>query len=193
MKIIRICLFFMLVQLSAAQEEVSYDKSIVVYDTYDDFENENGTYVGRVESYSWTDLFGSNKLYYVDNNQEEKKLNINKYWGFSIGEYMFRNKKGNPRIPLAIVKHQEVVIYMDGYLFISMIIKNSASGSSSRTKKSVFYSNELDSDIYEISKILKKEKNNPALANFRACIKKGTKRYGYQAKLNGYTKCIKGL
>jgi len=179
-------LLFTSLSLIAQETEDDLDKKTYLYLTFEDFTNNNTKYVGEYVSYSWSSL-GTNKIY-VKNGTKETKININKYWGFKINGKVFRLKKVNPKIPLLLLKSKDINLYIDGYMYLHYL--EFFSTNSSRTTEAIFYSDDLNSKIYKVDKLVKHHKNTTSISNFRECIKKGTKRYGYQAKFNSYMKCV---
>ena len=68
------------------------------------------------------------------------------------------------------------------------ICYNEDNGSSFRDSDGIFYSDSINSKIFEISKFISNEKSNPKYKNLIECFKKAKKRYGVQSKFNGYLK-----
>lgn len=187
-------LFFIIAFLTTfigqAQEEpqkINYDKTVTMYKTYADFKGEKGVMVGQLDSFSWHS-WGGNTLHVTGGKQE--KVNMNDYWGFTVGDFLFRSKQNGMRIPVVVLNVTSKIYYCEGYMFLDMIRANSTGGSSSRTDESIFYSDDMEGDIMEITKIISKEKDNPELAGMVECIKKGKKRRGYQAQFNSFYECI---
>jgi len=166
-----------------------FEKKVYMYKTFDDFQSNNGEYVGDFSATKWND-WGSNKIY-VEKNSVETKINLNKYWGFKIDEYTFRMNENSPGIPLTVVNQKGFTFYCDGYIYLYMIQFNKNDGVSSRTKTPLFYSKTINSKVFEITKIIKNEENNPELSSLIKCIKKGRERIGgYQAQFNSYYDCV---
>lgn len=170
------------------QKQVNYDKTTTMYKTFADFQAKKGVSAGEYAGFSWNS-WGINTLH-VMNGGKETKVNMNDYWGFTVGDFLFRSKSNGMRIPVVVLNVTSKVYYCEGYMFLDMIKHNATGGSSNRTDDSVFYSDDMESDIYEITKIISKEKDNPELAGMIECIKKGKKRRGYQAQFNSYYECI---
>ncbi len=92
---------------------------------------------------------------------------------------------------MLVLNGKEKVFYVDGYLYMDKAIYNENSGSTFRDSDGVFYSDDLNSEVFEITKIISKEKNNPNLKDLIECIKDAKSRAGVQSKFNGYMECIK--
>lgn len=179
-------IFFLFLSTSYGQN--NSNKSLIVFKTYEDFVSNSGLNLGKISDYSY-DNWGGNKIVVIKEDVEEK-ININQYWGFSIDDNIFRMNKDGIRLPLLVLKKNEKIFYVDGYIYFDKIVfgKN---GYSIRESDGYFYSDNLNSEIFEITKIIKKEKDNPKLKDLIECIKKAKKRIGYQSKFNGYSKCLK--
>ena len=91
---------------------------------------------------------------------------------------------------MLIVKNEDKVFYLDGYLFLYRALYNDQDDSSFRSSDGCFYSDDLSSEVYEITKMIKKEKDNPQYKEMIECIKESKKRLGVQSQFNGYVKCI---
>jgi len=176
-------------QSQEAAESPKYDKTATMYKTYADFQAKKGVPAGQYFSFSWSS-WGKNTLHtYV--NGKEQKFDINDYWGFTVGDFLFRSRQNQIRIPVVVLNiKNSKVFYCEGYMFLDMIRADATSGRSSRTDDSIFYSDDMEGDIYEITKLPKKEKGNPELAGMIECVKKGEKRRGYQAQFNSFYECI---
>ena len=164
------------------------DKNVYMYKTIEDFNSQKGEFVGELSWFEWYG-WGSSQLF-LKNNDVETKLNLNKYWGFKIGDYLFRMNNNSPKMPLCVVNTNEKVFYINGFFYLS-IIRYGIPGSSDRSENAVFYSDTIDSEIYAITKIINNEKDNPKLQELIECIKKGKKRYGAQSQFNAFSECLK--
>ncbi|MBG6112143.1 hypothetical protein IWX84_003042 [Flavobacterium sp. CG_9.10] len=164
------------------------NKNLIIFKTYEDFVSNSGINLGIIVNYLCTD-WGANKIV-VKNGSQEEKINMNKYWGFKIDNYIFRMNKDGLRLPLFVFKNNEKVFYIDGYINFDKIAFGS-DGYSIRESDGCFYSDNLNSEVFEITKIIKKEKYNPKLKDLITCIKRSKKRAGYQSQFNGYIECLK--
>lgn len=164
------------------------NKNLIIFKTYEDFESNSGLNLGKISDYSY-DNWGGNKIFVIKEDVEEK-ININQYWGFSIDDNTFRMNKNGIRLPLLVLKKDEKIFYVDGYVYFDKIVfgKN---GYSIRDSDGYYYSDNLNTEVFEITKIIKKEKNNPILKDLITCIKRSKKRAGYQSQFNGYIECLK--
>lgn len=181
-----VIIFFLLESTFYSQD--NSNKNLIIFNTYEDFIGNSGINSGIVVNYLYT-TWGVNKIV-VKNGNSEEKINMNKYWGFKIDNYIFRMNKDCKRLPLLIFKNDEKVFYIDGYINFNKIAFGS-DGYSIRESDGCFYSDNLNSEVFEITKIIKREKDNPRLKDLIACIRKSKKRAGYQSQFNGYMQCLK--
>jgi len=181
-------------------KKVEYDKKIYIYETLDDFKNDNGKYVGDFYgTYGVHELIisevpnkGKRRIIVmgVGGGPKPKTINTKNYWGYKIDKYVFRVNK---KVHVALIKIKEKVFYADGDIYLSMIQLNSNIGYSSSTSyyyTGIFYSENMLSKIIDIKKFPKKDKDFSQLTK---CLKKAKKRYGSQAKFNSRVKCIEEL
>lgn len=179
-----ILLFFVNSVLSQEDSISKYD--LVLYETYDDFKQNKGVNKGKMLTYQYS-TWGSNKIELVN----KENINLNDYWGFTVDEYLFRMNKYSLRIPMFVYVLDKKVFYIDGYLVFNKIAFNSKrEGRTIRESEAIFYSNDLNSEVYEISKFTSREKNNTHYKELVACFNLAKKRYGYQAQFNGRKKCL---
>jgi len=186
---LKYCLLFFLIFnffYVSAQENKS-PKDVYLYTSAQDFKNQKEKFIGRMYSFSWKSTNGGKISCFL--GLDKKEVILKKYWGFRVGETLFRMKKTNPKVPLQIIGKKEKIFYLNGYFFLRKLTGGGTT-SSKFINKNIFYSDDFFSNIYNIEKIVTKEKNNQSLKAFCACIKKGKKRYGYQAQFNGKSKCI---
>ncbi len=182
-------ILFFTISLSNIYCQNVSEKSLIVYKTYEDFMNNTGLNLGTITNYV-SGTWGDNKIVIKRGNKEDK-INMNQYWGFRVDDYIFRMNKDGIKLPLLVLKKDEKIFYADGYLYYNKIMFDRDEGSSIRESDGYFYSDNLNSEVFEITKIIKNEKDNPKLKELIECIKKAKKRYGVQSKFNGYSECLK--
>lgn len=170
-----------------AQNRVS-EHQLIVYNTYEDFVADKGENYGFNTGTS-NDSWGGNRIH-VGDAQADKAINTNNFWGYKIGDYLFRMNKYSLRVPMLVLNVKEKVFYVDGYVFLRKAIYNESGGSSFRESDGCFYSDDLNSEVFEITKLIKKEKDNPKLKEIIECLKDAKSRLGVQSKFNGYIACI---
>jgi hypothetical protein len=179
-----ILLFFVNSVLSQEDSISKYD--LVLYETYDDFKQNKGINKGKMLTYQYS-TWGSNIIKLVS----EENVNLNDYWGFTVNEYLFRMNKFSLRIPMFVYVLDKKVFYIDGYLVFNKIAFNSKrEGRTIRESDAIFYSDNLNSEVYKISKFTSREKNNIDYQDLVTCFNLAKKRYGYQAQFNGRKKCL---
>lgn len=184
--ILFICLNFFC-YFTFAQENKIPERKLYMYKTFADLKNDTGEYKGTFKT-TIINSWGRNTLF-GDLNGEEQKVNANKYWGFRIGDFVFRRKNSRPKMLVAIIGVKEKVFYANGYVYLNMLLD--AGGSMFHVKKPAFYSDDFESEIIDIDELIENEEGNESLSPLIDCLKKAADRYGYQAKFNGYTKCIR--
>lgn len=124
------------------------------------------------------------------------KYKTKKIWGFKVYKFVFRVKKSSPKMLVAIIKNKEKVFYVNGGLYLNMIGNGLAEGymtTSNFNSSHVFYSDDLNSEIKDIKKFIKKEKDNPKFTSLVKCLKNSKKRSGTRAKFNSYLHCIENF
>lgn len=174
--------------LSNAQSEEGDSKEIYIFNTYNDFENKNeqhlGTYNAIISSNALT------KLEYINQEGKKKKQALKNIWGFRIGSYYFRIKSGRWNTPMYIKGIKNKVFYYKGKLFLDMILTSSNFGSTGNTKNMVLYSDNLNSDFFDIEEMKENESNNPLFLSLVKCIDKGLDRYGYSPQFKAIKSCV---
>ncbi len=180
--------FFLIIFLFFFNTLFSQKNNLYVYENYQDYISNKPIDYGVATGYGMK--LGSR--YIITNSENKKtKIKINKIWGFKIGNYLYRfNKKKN--IPVSFLKNElGLFFYIEADFTLSKAIWGvDYSNSTDHRNDGYFYSNDLDSEIIEISKIVKIDNPSADLKIFIDCIKEANDRYGYQAQFNGYTKCI---
>ncbi|MEZ4859340.1 MAG: hypothetical protein R2781_11075 [Flavobacteriaceae bacterium] len=185
----KILLIFLSIFLySFGQEQATESEAFYIFETYDDFKQDKGTYLGIFNGIS-TDPF-SFKIYYITPDNKKDSKVMNSLWGFKVGDYYFRYKRGRWNSPMLIRGIRGKVFYYEGELFLTMMLHDSDSGTTENTKNLVLYSDDLESDFIKIDKFSKREKDNPMFVELIPCIEKALDRYGYSAKFKSLTKCI---
>lgn len=179
---------FTLFLLICFNNSFSQTNNLYVYETYQDFINNNSIDYGLATGYG----MNLGKRYIVTkNNGQEKRIKTNKVWGFKIGDYLYRFcKKKN--VPVSFLKNEHgICLYIEGDFTLRIAIWGvDYKKSTDHNNDGYFFSSNLESEILEISKIKKFKNKSNELDGFINCINEANKRYGDQAKFNGYTKCI---
>ena len=164
-------------------------KNLIVFHTYEEYKNGNGKDYGLIIGMS-NSSWGANKFRVEDGKRKNgKTINLNKIWGFKIGDYLFRMNTYSHHIPLVVVNGKEKVFYIDGYMILNREIWN-REPESFRDTDGCFYSDDLASEVFEITKMIKNEKDNANLKHMIECIEEAKERLGAQSKFNGYMQCI---
>ncbi len=167
----------------AQEDSKKLDLKLYVFDTYADFLNDKGRYVGVYSSYSWSTV-GTNNLWVDDN---KKKVPMKNMWGFKIGDFVFRMGE-KPKIPLTVIKKGEKIFYIDGYIYLNYLKGDDLS--TTRTTHPLFYSDDLNTEIYEIEQIIEKEKGNAELKEICDCVEANKKTRDIEARFNANVKCV---
>jgi hypothetical protein len=184
-RIILVLILFITSDLLFSQGRKLGDNLIVFY-TYEDFISNKGKDCGVITKF-YTSSWGENRIT-VENSGKEEVINTNKLWGYKSGDYLYRMNKKKTRIPLLVYLVKDKVFYIDGTYRISE--DKIMSSFASRKTDGIFYSDNLNSEVFQITKLIKNEKNNSKYNFLIDCLKEAKKRYGINAKFNGYLKCI---
>ncbi len=181
-------IFLILITFFCTNIAFSQNNNLFVFKTYADYQNNNFVDNGKVTGYGMN--LGSNYII-VDDNGKEKKVKINKFWGFKIGDYIYRFSK-NENKPVSILNPDfGIFLYIDADFTLRKAVWGIDNfNSSEHNNDGYFYSDNLESEIIEISKIVKYKNPSAELIPFIECIKEANERYGLQAKFNSYGKCI---
>ncbi len=184
--IIVFLLFFSGVTL--AQDYKDLDRKVYIYKTFDDAKNDEGEFVGEYKSHKWTNDLTSNKnILFVKKDGVEIKypLKDSEIWGFRIGNFVFRMAR---RLPVTIVKISDLIFYNDGYMFLNYL--DGEGLTTTRSTDVIYYSDNLESEIFVINRILTYKKDVPGMADFLKCIDVGLHLKGYQNRIDACSKCI---
>lgn len=173
---------------ASSQKKVSKHK-LIVFNTYEDYLAEKGQDYGFVTGRGFPEGPG-NKIFVLNGEKKDKGIKVDKVWGFQIGKYLFRMNQYTINLPMLVLYEKEKLFYIDGYLFLDKAMFDEDTGFSYRKSDGVFYSDNLNSEVFEISKMIKKEKDNPKLKEMIECLKDAKERVGIQSKYNGYVECI---
>ena len=191
-KSLLIALLFMF--FSANAQKVS-DKHLIVFETYNDYKSGKGQDLGLITDYANTS-WGQNEIF-IDNGFTDrdkpkvKVIDTNKFWGYQIGDLLFRMNTYSLRVPMLVLNENKKVFYIDGYMVMKRAIFNEDGGHTFRESDGCFYSDDLNSQVYEITRMVRNEKGNPELKDMIECIKEAKKRRGVQRKFDQYLECIK--
>lgn len=185
-KIIFLLSFFFFVSSSNSQI-LTPGNHIFVFKTYEDFVNNKSEDLGQVTSY------GSLNVFVLENleKNKQKKFKLNDYWGYKIGNYTFRifKKEG---VTVSFIRNDfGLSLYIDGAFTMRKAVWGiDFFNSTTHENDGYFYSDSLNSEIFEISKIVKYKNPSAEMIPLIECIKEANERYGVQAKFNGQGKCI---
>ena len=165
-----------------------YDRQVYVYKTYDDYVNKTPENFGHFTRVEWS--HGAT----IKAFKEDKRdyfLKVDEIWGFRIDKYTFRSLKG--KYPAAIIKEKGKVFYINGSSYLNMIYYDSEKAFTIDEHEIFFYSNNLNSEIFEIKKLKNKEKENPEFNSLIDCLERAKKRYSTQGIIDSSIECIKNF
>lgn len=154
---------------------------VIVYETYEDFQANNGTKYERYKSYSWS--AGGVRLILFDKNNKKNKIACRDFWGFKIGDALFRVEKGNTN-PVRVISVGKLVYYENGFAHLNMIRTNSTSGNFERGYYA-YLSKNINSEIItmpiggwvEWASVTKFKKENPDYDPLFQCIEQDYDNY----------------
>ncbi len=113
--------FFILLFLSAIslQSFSKDDYSLVVYDTYDDYQAQKGQALHEFIGFDWT--LGLLHVYYKvkKKGKDELRKNVTNLYGFSVGDQFYRIIKGKP---YRVLMEGKIVYYENGLAHLNMLI-----------------------------------------------------------------------
>lgn len=175
--------------LSQEKKEI-YDKKVYLFRTYQDFVNNKPEEIGKYAGQEWT-LFKGTTIFLKNLDGNKIPLLVNDIWGFKIDKYVFRGLNG--KYPALIIKEKFKIFYMNGSLMLDRIRWDSPKLVIDVVGDVYFYSDDLDSKIYEINKLKSKEKENINFAPLFECLKSAKKRHSAQGELDSTTECIQNF
>ena len=184
---------FLFTFFAANAQKVS-DKHLIVFETYNDYKSGKGQDYGLITDHTNTS-WGINEIF-IDNGLTDrgkpkvKVIDTNKFWGYQIGNYLFRMNTYSLRVPMVVLNENKKVFYIDGYMLMNKAIFNEDGGNTFRESDGCFYSDDLNSQVYEITRMVRNEKDNPQLKEMIECIKEAKKRRGVQRQFDQYLECI---
>lgn len=175
---------FLLSQFGSCSEKLT-PNTVMVFETYQDFLDSNGTNIGTLIGHGVTPQLKILK------DSSESWVSVRTKWGFKINNVLFR-VQGNTYF--FVKDYAEVVYYENIYtafspnMFYSVMNANGSKSSQDREYSSIYqlclYSENLGSQIITAPKIDKLAKNNPNLEQLCDCIQ--------EAKHRPYTKEHRG-
>lgn len=187
MKITTTLLFLFLTSKLFSQTG-DFDKKIYVYKTYEDFVNNISEEKGELDGHEWS-IFSGVKIFLKTTTGNDRNYFMAKnMWGFKIDKFLFRVVNNN--YPICLIKHKGKYFYSIGNLQLSRIKFDSPEMSIQVDGKVLFYSDEINSEVYEINKLKSNEKDNPEYEPIINCLKRAKQRHGKQAVLNSTIDCI---
>lgn len=170
------------------------DKHLIVFETYNDYKSGKGKDYGLITDYENSD-WGKNKIL-IDNGFTErdkpkvKVVDLNNFWGYQIGDFIFRMNTYSLRLPMLVLNKNKKVFYIDGYMVMKRAIFDEHGGHTFIESDGCFYSDDLNSQVHEITRMIRNEKGNPELKDMIECIKEAKKRRGVQRQFDRYVECI---
>lgn len=183
-----ICLILICFTCIGYSQNVEFDKKIYVYKTYEDYVNNVADEKGELDGHEWS-LFSGAKIFLKSTSGNERKYFMAKnMWGFKIDKFLFRVV--NNDYPVCLIKQKGKYFYSIGNLQLSRIKFDSPNMSIQVDGKVLFYSDEINSDVFEISKLKSNEKNNPEYEPIINCLKEAKKRHSKQGVLNSTIDCV---
>ena len=93
------------------------DYSLVVYETYGDYKTNKRQAMYEFLGFDWT--LGLFNVYYRIKKKEEGRINLTKYYGFSIGDQFYRIVKSKP---YRLLMEGKIMYYENGLAHLNMLI-----------------------------------------------------------------------
>ena len=91
------------------------DYSLVVYETYGDYKTNKRQAMYEFLGFDWT--LGLFNVYYRIKKKEEGRINLTKYYGFSIGDQFYRIVKSKP---YRLLMEGKIMYYENGLAHLKM-------------------------------------------------------------------------
>tara|TARA_R110002050_G_scaffold97971_1_gene203612 strand:- start:52 stop:636 length:585 start_codon:yes stop_codon:yes gene_type:complete len=178
---------------SAQFEKVERDNKIYIYKSFEDFKSDNGEYIGEFEDFASSPIYNAFGFFFMKENGKKRYVGVKKSnWGFRVGEHVFRKQKAGENVVLGVLKHKEKVFYISGAMVLRMLGNEGKSGWSSDSNV-LFYSDNYESDVFRIDKLLKKEKDNSSFFKLNKCLEEAKRLEGNQAKFKASKSCIENF
>lgn len=145
------------------------DYSLVVYDTYEDYQAKKGQALYEFIGFDWT--LGVLHVLYRVKKKEEGRKNVTNLYGFSVGDQFYRIVKGKP---YRMLMEGKIVYYENGLAHLNMLVGQEDEGMVEQGDWHVISDN-LNSEIVEFPSA------------------KATKEFGERAELKGLFECVEKL
>lgn len=186
-----LCLLFLIFCSLSYSQRHELDKKLVIYKTFEDYKNNFPLEAGVYTTNEWNIISGS-KISFKNNNGDPQYFYAKNFWGFKIGDYLF--KGFGAKYPLLVLKEKyDKIFYMSGFLMLERIRVDSPKMSLEVSGEQFFFSDSIDSKVYDIDNLKSKAKENPAFNTLINCLKKAKKRHSDQGELDSKTECIMNL
>jgi hypothetical protein len=111
-------LFTLILLASVSLQTVAKDDySLVVYETYADYQAKKGEALFEFIGFDWT--LGILNVYYRVKRKEEGRKNLTKYYGFSVGDQFYRIIKSKP---YRVLMQGKIIYYENGLAHLNMLV-----------------------------------------------------------------------
>jgi hypothetical protein len=180
LKTLFLCSFLIFVLMDSYCQE--YENVVTTYYTYDDYKSDRGKEIGYVSSFSIG--IGHVILFVGD---EKKSVDLQDYWGFSVDSILFRVKKS---YALRVYSVGKIVYYEDGPMHLNLLIDGYAGVEDG--ENIYYYSQTLNSEIFNSSKKMIKSMNNPdnEIVKMMDEIRKSHSIMDMKKQINAIRKCV---
>ena len=107
----------LLISLFTTNSFAKDDYSLVVYESYEDYQANKGQAMYEFLGFDWT--LGLFNVYYRVSKKEEGRINLTKYYGFSVGDQFYRIVKSKP---YRMLMEGKIVYYENGLAHLNMLV-----------------------------------------------------------------------
>lgn len=163
------------------------ERKTYLYKDFQEMESDLGEYVGLVTSLIWNRF--AKPILVTRVNEKRYKNNVTKYWGFKIGNNVYRIKPdpmGN--FPVEILGKKDKYFYVNGRFTIEKKCGNSSHKTFST--RNIYYSETLESKLKYINSLKKTENSGPEFSKLCDCIKENKKSGSEQDKFDNKLNCV---
>lgn len=142
------------------------DFSLVIYDTYEDYQAKKGRPMYEFIGFDWT--LGILNIYYRVKKRDEGRVNATNLYGFSVGDQFYRIVKSKP---YRMIMQGKIVYYENGLAHLNMLVGGEDEYGVEQGDWHVI-SNNLNSEIVEFpsNKATKEFGSRPELKALFECV-----------------------
>ncbi|MCO6501426.1 MAG: hypothetical protein J5I47_13780 [Vicingus serpentipes] len=171
-----IILLISTLQIIYSQDNSTDILKVTVYNTFEDFVNQKGEYVGHYDNFLV--LIGGRTTLTVKNNGKKSRVAVSNKWGYKIGNNYYRSMK---KYPMLIAHVGKTVYYENGKLHMRTI--KDGNGWCDANETIQLFSETLTSEAIEYRKFKKKYQGDSSLKKLFDCLEEKKRNNNFSRKI----------